>query len=68
MRMPPDEVLDVAIMWLESHEVEGDEDNPCTAVAKWIEHMMHERNVRYVARKAGVTPARARRELLERTE
>jgi hypothetical protein len=63
IRMPRDELLLVAIMWLESNEGDGIEEEACRAVAGWLRREKDERFLRDEARKAGVPVARLRRAL-----
>lgn len=63
MKHPTDAQIEVARMWLESNEGEGDEREACQVVAKWLTHGEHERMLRQEARKAGITVARLRRQL-----
>lgn len=65
-RMPSDEMLGVAIMWLEHNEGEEGEADACRAVAQWLKHERMERMIRREARRAGIPPARLRRLLHEK--
>ena len=62
---PTDTEINIAIMWLESNEGDNGEAEACKAVAEWIAHEQRERVVAKIARRAGVTKARARRKLEE---
>jgi len=66
MRMPPQEQIDVARMWLESNEGDANESAACKAVAAWIDHMAREAFLRQAAREGGITVATLRRRLAER--
>lgn len=63
MKIPPTEQIDIAVMWLEGNEGEGDELAACKAVAAWLDHMNHEAWIRHEARARGVTTARLRKAL-----
>jgi hypothetical protein len=66
MKSPTDEQLQIAALWLENNEGEGEEGEACKAVAAWIEHQRSERKIKNTARKIGVTPARLRAKLAEK--
>lgn len=71
MRMPKDTDIDLAILWLQHNEGDGDEAVACKAVAEWLDHMKLERMIKSTAKVAGTTPAAVRRrlnELAERSE
>lgn len=63
MRPPPQEQIDVAILWLENNE--GEEREACRAVARWIEREASEQRIRRIARNAGLPVARVRQKLAE---
>ena len=65
IRMPRDELLRIAIAWLENNEGDGIEKEACEAVAEWLQHELNERFLRDEARKAGIPVARLRRKLAE---
>ena len=68
MRKPTNEQFDVAIMWLQNNEGDGDEGEACKAVAEWLDHLMSEDWLRSQAREAGVTVATLRRKLAEQAK
>jgi len=61
--MPPDEQIEIAILWLLANEGEGDEAAACKAVARWLETAVADRQIKIEARKAGVPVAWVRRRL-----
>jgi hypothetical protein len=63
MRMPDDDKLEIAMLWLRYNESGGLEGEACREVADWIEYLQRERFIRDVAKKAGVPMAVARRRL-----
>lgn len=60
MKRPTDEQLDTARTWLECNEGEGAEGEACRTVADWLAHLQNERALWLIARRAGVTKAKAR--------
>lgn len=65
MKMPTTEQMDIAVMWLESNEGEGEEGEACQAVAGWLEHQNKEAFLRREAKANGVPVAALRRKLAE---
>jgi len=63
MRMPNDDEIDLAILWLQHNEGEGSEAAACKVVAEWLDHMKLERMIRSTARQAGISPSKVRRRL-----
>lgn len=53
MRMPTQEQINVAIMWLQSNEGEDGELSDCNAVAQWLQHQAHNAMLREEARAGG---------------
>lgn len=66
MSRPTDEQFDIAVLWLENNEGEGAEGEACRAVAAWLQKELADRQIRYTARKVGVTTAQLRKKLSER--
>lgn len=68
--MPSDELLDIAIAWLEVNESENgtDEREACLATARWLAHLRDERLLRTEARLAGVPVAKLRELLAEQAK
>jgi hypothetical protein len=64
LKPPTDEQIEIARLWLESNEGEGEEHAACIAVANWLLHYAYERMLRQEARRAGITVGRLRRQLL----
>lgn len=62
-RIPPQEQIDISILWLESNEGDEGEADACKAVAAWIQHEATESMLRREARSAGMPVARLRRKL-----
>ncbi len=63
MSEPSQEQFDIAALWLESNEGEGDERAACFAVAEWLRQKAYERMLRSEARNAGITVAILRHRL-----
>ena len=61
MRMPNNESIDLALMWLEVYE--DDDKELVRDVINWLEHERYDRMIRNGARAAGVSVPRFRREL-----
>lgn len=62
-KLPTDQQVGVAVMWLRLNEGKDGETEACHAVADWIEHEAFEAMLRSEARSAGVPVARLRRKL-----
>lgn len=55
MRRPTTEQLDTAIAWLRSNEGDEGEQERCSIVADWIEHLERNAEIEQIARKNGVS-------------
>lgn len=65
VKMPPQDQIDIAVLWLQSNEGVDGECEACQAVAAWVDHLAREAFLRKAAREGGVTVARLRRKLAE---
>lgn len=65
---PTDQQFEIAILWLENNEGEGEEGVACKAVAEWLEEFLRNRTIRSAARKAGVPIAKLRARLDTRSK
>lgn len=63
--MPPDDQIQLAVMWLSDNEGVGAEEDACKAVAKWLEQEMTERVLRAAARQARLPLAVARERIAQ---
>lgn len=68
MKLPSDEHLGIAILWLRNNEGGGVEGEACRAVADWLERQQSENKLRDAAREAGVPVAMVRKALARRLE
>jgi hypothetical protein len=67
-RMPPDDQINIALLWLENNEGDGIERDACLAVRDWIRAQQDARTLRDAVRGAGVSVAALRRKLSERAK
>lgn len=65
-RIPSDDEIAMAVMWLRCNEGDKGEAEACAAVADWIERDQHDRYLRNAARRARVPIARLRHEVAKR--
>ena len=65
MKRPTEQQIEIAALWLDGNEGDGEEKEACAAVAVWLRHEANEAMLRSEARKAGVTVARLRRAITE---
>lgn len=68
MRRPTDQQIEIACLWLEANEGEGEERQACRSVAAWLEHQAAGRMLRQEAKTAGIPVAAVRRRLAESKE
>lgn len=54
MKLPSDDHIQTALLWLRSNEGEGEEKEACEAVADWLETFAQNDWLRRAARDAGV--------------
>lgn len=65
LRMPQDDQIQIAVMWLFNNEGIGAEEEACKAVAKWLEQEVAERVLRSAERQAGLPLAVARERIAQ---
>lgn len=65
LRMPPDDQIQIAVMWLFHNDGIGAEEDACKSVAKWLEQEVAERALRSAARQAGLPLAVARERIAQ---
>ncbi len=65
MKLPSDEQIEIARLWLEANAGDGGEQAACQAVASWLESASEERMLRQAAKAGGVPVSQLRRRLRE---
>jgi hypothetical protein len=60
---PTQNQIDIATLWLENNEGEGEEGEACKAVAAWLQAESLDRKLRLEARLAGIPIDRVRRRI-----
>lgn len=67
MSRPTDQQFETALLWLRGNEGDAYESAACASVARWIEQELRDRELKRVAREAGVPIRHARRMLVKAT-